>query len=150
MGINKMKIGQSFGDELSSAGLLNVVACWGDDGSISYVSGATSEQIAAVEAALAKHDPASESLSLMETGVQTWLDAQARKYGFDNIASAISYFNSSNAAWKAQALAFSAWRDAVWGGCYTGKQAVLSGTATMPKNTAELIATLLQPSGVIA
>lgn len=57
MGINKMKIGQSFGDELAAAGLSDAVATWGDDGSITYQPDATQQQIAGIEAVLAKHDP---------------------------------------------------------------------------------------------
>lgn len=54
---NKMKIGSTFGDELAAAGLSDVVATWGDDGSITYHAGASPEQIAAVEAVLVTHEP---------------------------------------------------------------------------------------------
>lgn len=42
------------------------------------------------------------------------LDSLAQSWGYDNIVSACSYANSTNAKFKAEALALISWRDAIW------------------------------------
>lgn len=45
---------------------------------------------------------------------QNLLDQTAQTQGYDDMLSLISYVDSTNATFKAQALVGSAWRDAVW------------------------------------
>jgi hypothetical protein len=50
-------IGPTFPGELEAAGLLGLPFSWGADGSLYYDPRMTPEQIAAVEAVVAAHDP---------------------------------------------------------------------------------------------
>ncbi len=82
-----------------------------------------------------------EQLAALEIAVQQYLDQKAQAKGYDSAASCISYLSSSNTTWAADAKAMNAWRDAVWGFCFTNEAAVKAGTTTMPTAT-ELIAAL--------
>lgn len=76
-------IGTSFADEIRRAGLGGLPFSWGGDGSFQFGAAMTPEQIAAVQAVYAAHDPSRQSTSqqvaalLASAGVaQTWqLDA---------------------------------------------------------------------------
>lgn len=46
--------------------------------------------------------------------VTRWLDSVVMALGFDSMASCVSYSNSSNDMFRAQAMAAIAWRDAVY------------------------------------
>lgn len=70
--------------------------------------------------------------------VQALLDSEARKNGYDSILSACSYVSSSVAKFKTEALAFIAWRDAVWSTCYSILDQVESG-ARIPPSLDQLI-----------
>lgn len=144
------KLSPLFADDLIKANLLSSVAAWEESGTISYVPDTPDAVKAAVEALALTHNPSREDLSTITSKIQTWMDNQAKKYGFDNIASAISYLNSSNANWKAQAIAFNDWRDSVWTTCYVNQAAVLNGTLAIPTTAAEVILLLPQPTGIIA
>ncbi len=82
-----------------------------------------------------------EQLSALEGAVQQYLDQKAQVRGYDSAASCISYLNSSNATWKADATAMNTWRDAVWGLCFANEASVKAGTTPMP-TAAQLIADL--------
>ena len=64
----------------------------------------------------------------LEAAVQTYLDSKAKSKGYDSANSCISYLNSTNAIWKADATAMNAWRDAVWSYCYTNASSATSST----------------------
>lgn len=49
-----------------------------------------------------------------EEAVQEFIDNKARTRGYDSALSCVSYYNSTISQWKAEAVAFSAWRDDVW------------------------------------
>lgn len=53
----------------------------------------------------------------LEAATQAYLDAVAARKGYDSANSCISYINSTNAAWKADAAAMNTWRDSVWAIC---------------------------------
>lgn len=64
----------------------------------------------------------------LESEVQTYIDSKAKAKGYDSANSCISYLNSSNATWKADATAMNAWRDAVWLYCYTNAASATPST----------------------
>ena len=45
----------------------------------------------------------------LEAQVQAYIDAKAQTKGYDSANSCISYLNSSNATWKADATAMNTW-----------------------------------------
>ena len=71
-----------------------------------------------------------------ESAAQSNLDAVAKSWGYDSLVSAVSYANSTNPQFKAEAEALIAWRDAYWAEAYT----IESGT--LPANAAAFIAEL--------
>lgn len=62
--------------------------------------------------------------------VQAHIDATARSRQYDNGLSLASYDSSTNAAWKAEAIAFIAWRDSVW--------ASVTSASPAPQTSAQL------------
>ena len=64
----------------------------------------------------------------LESAVQNYIDSKAQAKGYDSANSCISYLNSSNAVWKADAAAMNTWRDAVWGFCYTDASSATPST----------------------
>jgi hypothetical protein len=47
--------------------------------------------------------------------IEHLLQDKAKEYDYDNIVDACSYANSAVPAWKAESIAFNAWRDTLWG-----------------------------------
>jgi hypothetical protein len=43
--------------------------------------------------------------------VQVTMDKHAQEWGYENLADGLSYINSTNATWKAEAEALNVWRD---------------------------------------
>jgi hypothetical protein len=77
--------------------------------------------------------------------VQAWLDATAQGNGYDNIATCVSYTSSAIEQWKADALAATAWRDAVWQACFLWQQSALSDPPAEPPTAEQVIAAMPQP-----
>lgn len=77
---------------------------------------------------------------MLESAVQTHLDAAAQARGYDNIVSACSYAAATN-AFQAEGVAYLNWRAAVWQYCYQVLAAVQAETRTAPTVT-DLIAEL--------
>lgn len=50
--------------------------------------------------------------------VNVVLSQKAQEMGYDGVLSILSYAASTNPRWKAEAVAFSAWRDAVWAAAF--------------------------------
>jgi hypothetical protein len=82
-----------------------------------------------------------------ETALQAAMDALAGQWGYGNppgsvgsIEQGITYLNSTNAAWKAQAVALNAWRDAMWAWSIAQQAAIAAGTETMPTTMTAFIA----------
>jgi len=67
--------------------------------------------------------------AVLDTDVQAYIDSKATAKGYDSAASCLSYLNSSNATWKADAVAMNSWRDAVWGYCF------MNATSATPSTT---------------
>jgi hypothetical protein len=74
------------------------------------------------------------------------MDDAARGFGYDDIRSAITYLNSTNALWQKQALAFNLWRDAVWEYCLNLETQVKTGAQSVP--TAQQLLTALPPANI--
>lgn len=79
-----------------------------------------------------------ETLSAINTAIQSALDSGAQKWGYANMVTACSYVGSNNAQYAADALALSDWRDSVWAWAYPLYPSVTPGEspatfmATMP------------------
>lgn len=64
-----------------------------------------------------------------EFAAQSNLDAVAKSWGYDSLAIAASYANSTNAQFKAEAETLIAWRDNYWSEAYTIESGTLPATA---------------------
>lgn len=63
--------------------------------------------------------------------VQSHLDCEAQKKGYDNILSATSYAGYPN-DFQSEGIAFGAWRANVWKYCYAQFEAVQNGERQIP------------------
>ena len=77
-----------------------------------------------------------QTIAQYEAAAQENLDSVAKQWGYSSIVAAVSYVNSTNDQYKADALALIAWRDAYWTKAYE----IESGT--LPKTAAEFVALL--------
>ena len=59
-----------------------------------------------------------EKITEMKAVVQSLLNIEARKLGYDDIFTAVSYATSSDATFGPQGIAFRNWRDSVWNAAY--------------------------------
>lgn len=73
--------------------------------------------------------------------VQKWMDSKAQERGYDNIISACTYADSTDAKFAAEGKAAKEWRDKVWRHCYDVVAQVVSGNRDIP-TTSELLAEL--------
>lgn len=64
--------------------------------------------------------------------VQNWMDRRAQERGYDNIASACSYIQSTDDVFQAEAEVCVAWRDRVWRYCYNVLDEVMAGRRSIP------------------
>lgn len=90
-------------------------------------------------AVMALDTPSLETLFNFYTFIDTgepllvcFIDSVAQQKQFDNAISCSSYANSTNLTWKAQALAFIAWRDAVYNYVIAQESLMQNGTRTIP------------------
>ena len=59
-----------------------------------------------------------EQADIYRAIVNVILSRKAQEMGYDGVLSILSYIASTNPKWKAEAVAFSAWRDAVWAAAF--------------------------------
>jgi hypothetical protein len=85
----------------------------------------------------------STTSNMCAIAIQEYLDSKAQQYGYDNIISAVSYSDDMNPTFKAQGLAFKAWRSAVWAYFIQVNTNVASGFCQQPSVT-ELLNNLPQ------
>ena len=76
----------------------------------------------------------------LEQTVQSYLDSEAQKLGYDNIISACTYASVNN-PFQAEGQSFVSWRGNVWATCYQVLADVEAGIRTVPTE-AELLAEL--------
>lgn len=74
--------------------------------------------------------------------VQDFLDAMARLYNFDSIATAVTYETSEVPRFQREGKALRIWRDKVWAKCYEILDAVKAGEREVPKNELEVLGEL--------
>ena len=74
--------------------------------------------------------------------VQDFLDAMARLYNFDSIATAVTYETSEVPRFQREGKALRIWRDKVWTKCYEIMDAVKAGEREVPKNELEVLGEL--------
>ena len=86
-------------------------------------------------------DPAVQ-IAAFRRAVQAHVDATAQSRDYDNGNSLASYTSSTVAAWKAEADAFTAWRDAVWTFVIERLAQVEAGEVSLPESPDALIALL--------
>ena len=82
-----------------------------------------------------------EIQKMLTDGVQAYMDKKAQERRYDDIFTAISYVNSSDPVFAAEASALLLWRDQVWRLCYTMLDEVKAGVRPIPSVT-ELLAEL--------
>ena len=100
---------------------------------------ATPAQISAIQ-----NPPLTQAkiLAQYNAAIQGVLDAYAVTKQYDNMNTMASYANSTNAQFKAEALAAIAWRDAVWASAYATLAAVEDGTTPTPASVTAFLTTL--------
>ena len=76
----------------------------------------------------------------LEQTVQSYLDGEAQKLGYDNIVSACTYASASN-PFQEEGQSFVSWRGNVWATCYQILADVEAGTRSIPTEE-ELLAEL--------
>lgn len=64
--------------------------------------------------------------------IQAMLDAKAQERGYDDIQSAVSYRDDTNATFAAEGEAYFAWRSAVWTYAYAELAKVQAGQRAQP------------------
>lgn len=88
--------------------------------------------------------PAEWLIERFRSAIQTWMDGEAVKLGYDNVLSACSYINTGNPKFDAEGEGFRAWRSAVWARGYELIDEVISGQREIPDDPADVIALLPQ------
>lgn len=76
----------------------------------------------------------------LEVAVQNFMDAEARRLGYDSLLSACSYASTPN-PFQTEGTSFLTWRSACWNYCYALLAQVVAGTTVEPTAT-QLIAQL--------
>lgn len=77
-------------------------------------------------------EPEPPTLADYEDAIQRLVDATARTKSYRDGVTFSSYANSTNPQWSADAHAFIAWRDAVWGYSYSELAKVQNGERERP------------------
>lgn len=77
-----------------------------------------------------------------KSAIQSWMDAEAVKLGYDNLLTACTYMNTGVAKFDAEGEGFRQWRSAVWAKGYQLIDEVLSGQREIPEDDADVIALL--------
>lgn len=78
----------------------------------------------------------------LTAAVQDFMDKTVQERNYDNIHTACTYANSTDAKFAAEGKACVIWRDKVWRVCYDILNAILSGARTNIPTAEELIAEL--------
>lgn len=75
-----------------------------------------------------------EKIPAIQSNVQMLLDSTAAERNYDNIFTALTYLESKNPKFAAEAAALRDWRDEMWTECYAYLAQVEAGTITIPDN----------------
>ena len=90
-----------------------------------------------------EYEAAHRTLKSYESAVDELLKNTANARGYDSAYTCLSYMNSTNPTWKAEAEVFNRWRDSVWLKCHEILNAVNAGTRPVP-SIEELVSELPQ------
>lgn len=82
---------------------------------------------------------AQEKRNQIRAAVQLHIDATAQQRQYDTGVNCASYKDSTVPAWASEAVAFIAWRDAVWSTVFNRLQEVESGLAPVPSTPQDVI-----------
>jgi hypothetical protein len=83
-----------------------------------------------------------QTAALYAAGVQALLDAVARAWGYNDIASAVTYADEPSVLrFQLEGQQLRAWRSRVWAQCYATLASVTAGSLALP-SMADLIASL--------
>lgn len=77
-------------------------------------------------------EPPAPTVEQYQAAIERHIDAVAQSKQYSNGVALASYVNSTNPQWSAEAVAFIAWRDAVWHYAYTMLAAVQAGEHEPP------------------
>lgn len=99
------------------------------------------------DAAYAQAQPTPEEQQAMlierfRSAIQSWMDGEAVKLGYDNVLSACSYISTGNPKFDAEGEGFRQWRSAVWAKGYELIDEVISGKREVPDDPSEVISLL--------
>lgn len=83
-----------------------------------------------------------ELIKRFRSAIQSWMDGEAIKLGYDSILSVCSYINTGNPKFDAEGEAFRQWRSAVWAKGYELIDEVIAGKRDVPDDHADVIALL--------
>ena len=64
--------------------------------------------------------------------VQEWMDKTVQERNYDDVFTCISYVNSTDETFRAEAQAVLEWRDKVWRKCYTELNRYQAGERELP------------------
>lgn len=95
--------------------------------------------------AFAEMERQKEQRTLIErfrSAIQSWMDGEAMKLGYDSILSVCSYINTGNPKFDAEGEGFRQWRSAVWARGYELIDEVIAGQREVPDDPADVIALL--------
>lgn len=85
---------------------------------------------------------AAQTKRQFQAAIQSHIDATAQARSYDNGMALAGYVNSAVPPWKAEALAFIAWRDAVWLFVFETLAQVEAGEIPAPASPEALISGL--------
>lgn len=77
---------------------------------------------------------AEEKIPAIQDNVQQLLDSTAAERNYDNIFTALTYLESKNPKFAAEAAALRDWRDEMWTKCYEYLAKVEAGEIVIPDN----------------
>lgn len=95
--------------------------------------------------AIPEPSPEEQQQALIErfrSAIQSWMDGEAVKLGYDSVLSACSYINTGNPKFDAEGEGFRKWRSAVWERGYELIDEVIAGQREVPDDPTEVIALL--------
>ena len=84
-----------------------------------------------------------QKIAQIENAVQKLIDDTAALRNYDNGFTCVSYFNSTDETFKAEARAFNYWRDQLWRKCYEILDDVLAGKIDSEQVNVDYVLNLL-------
>ena len=95
-----------------------------------------------IEEYVESETPQEVLIERFRSAIQSWMDGEAMKLGYDSILSVCSYINTGNPKFDAEGEGFRQWRSAVWARGYELIDEVIAGQREVPDDPADVIALL--------